>query len=468
MVLSKEKPSIVEWCCQKIIHVRRTERTMSKQSSMNLNERYTYLQVQSQRYQQAGRAEKSRLLDEMMEVTGLSRNHLIELMSHPPRRKPRTKQRGPSYGPETDAVLRIIWEALNYICAERLHPVLLKTAQALARFGDLQLTPALEHDLKTISVATLRRHLPSTTKPVSRWRKSRPRLKACQQGVPARPIPWTTTEPGHLEVDTVLHCGEKAEGEFVVSLVVVDVATGWMQARAVLGRSSLVIADAFYALFQLLPFVVHEIHPDNGSEFFNALVVSTLQQLQAQLLWSRSRPAHPNDNRFIEERNGSVIRAWLGRRRLDTVTQTRYLNTLYTDLLCPYVNLVLPQMRQRERQTLPATETQPVRIVRRHDQPQTPLDRLLTTAQLRPEFQDRLRAQQQALNPLALKRALDQAVTRLFTYPLAAPEQPENIYHTLAYPELFPEACAALDLPYASNPMQVLGADFPYRIARAG
>ncbi|NMC78305.1 MAG: hypothetical protein GYA59_02995, partial [Chloroflexi bacterium] len=219
---------------------------MSKQSSMNLNERYTYLQVQSQRYQQAGRAEKSRLLDEMMEVTGLSRNHLIELMSHPPRRKPRTKQRGPSYGPETDAVLRIIWEALNYICAERLHPVLLKTAQALARFGDLQLTPALEHDLKTISVATLRRHLPSTTKPVSRWRKSRPRLKACQQGVPARPIPWTTTEPGHLEVDTVLHCGEKAEGEFVVSLVVVDVATGWMQARAVLGRSSLVIADAFY------------------------------------------------------------------------------------------------------------------------------------------------------------------------------------------------------------------------------
>lgn len=163
-----------------------------------------------------------------------------------------------------------------------------------------------------------------------------------------------------------------------------------------------------------------------------------------------------------------MIRAWLGRRRLDTVTQTRYLNTLYTDLLCPYVNLVLPQMRQRERQTLPATETQPVRIVRRHDQPQTPLDRLLTTAQLRPEFQDRLRAQQQTLNPLALKRALDQAVTRLFTYPLAAPEQPENIYHTLAYPELFPEACAALDLPYASNPMQVLGADFPYRIARAG
>lgn len=441
---------------------------MSKKSSMNLNERYTYLQVQYQRYQQASKAEKSRLLDEMMEVTGLSRTHLIELMAHPPRRKPRTKQRGHSYGPETDAVLRIIWEAMNYICAERLHPVLLKTAQALARFGVIQLTPAIERDLKTISVSTLRRHLPSTSKPVHLWRKARPRLNAYQQGVHARPIPWTTTEPGHLEVDTVFHCGEKAEGEFVVSLVVVDVATGWMQARAVLGRSSLVIADAFYALFKLLPFVVHEIHPDNGSEFFNALVVSTLHQLHDQLIWSRSRPAHPNDNRFVEERNGSVIRTWLGRRRLDTVTQTRYLNTLYTDFLCPYVNLVLPQMRQIERQALPATETQPVRIVRRHDQPQTPLDRLLATGQLRPELQERLTAQQQALNPLALKRALDQGVARLFTYPPASPEQPENIYQTLAYPELFPEACAALDLPYASDPAQVLGADFPYRITRSG
>lgn len=323
---------------------------------MNLNKRYTYLQAQYQRYQQASKAEKSRLLDEMMEVTGLSRNHLIELMVHPPRRKPRTKQRGQSYGPETDAVLRISGEAMNYIGAERLPPVLLKTAQALARFGVIQLTPAIERDLKAISVATLRRHLPSTSKPVHLWRKARPRLNPYQQGVHARPIPWATTEPSHLEEDTVFHCGEKAEGESVVNPVVVDLATGWMQARAVLDRTP----GAFR----------------HGN----------------------SACAHCTSSRSTSE----------------------------------------------------------------------PVARLLATAQLRPELQARLTAQQQALNPLALKRALDQGMARLFTYPPASPEQPENIYQTLAYPKLFPEACAALDLPCASDPAQVLGPDFPYRIARSG
>lgn len=136
-------------------------------------------------------------------------------------------------------------------------------------------------------------------------------------------------------------------------MTLVDVATGWTQCRAILGRSALVMADALRALLHALPFTVREIHPDNGSEFFNDLVLRTLHECAPDVVLSRSRPAHPNDNRFVEQRNGGFVRAWLGDRRLDTVAQTRYLNALYSDWLCPYFNLIQPCMRQIDKQVLP-------------------------------------------------------------------------------------------------------------------
>ena len=109
----------------------------------------------------------------------------------------------------------------------------------------------------------------------------------------------------------------------------VDVSTGWSELRAVLGRSYRVISHAFDAILQRLPFEVIELHPDNGSEFFNDHLLRFWGERVPGLTWSRSRPYHKNDNRFVEQRNGDLVRGYLGNDRLDTARQTQALNELY-------------------------------------------------------------------------------------------------------------------------------------------
>ncbi len=351
---------------------------MAKSTScMTIDERYAYLQIQYERYCRATKPEKNRLLDEMMAVTGLTRNHLIELLQYPPKRQARQQQRHNSY--------------------------------------------AAAH------------------------------LNMLQRAVPARPIPWHTTEPGHLELDMVLHCDATTAGEYGLTVTLVDVATGWTQCRAIWGRSALVIAAALLALLHALLFTVCEIHPDNGSEFFNDLVLRTLHECASDIVLSRSRPACPNDNRFVEQRNGGFVRAWLGDRRLDTVAQTRYLNPLYSDWLCPYFSLIQPCMRQIDKQVLPPTAIHPLRVRRLHDIPAPPVLRLCVTPALPEAHRTALLEQRDRLNPLHLKRQIEAGMAHLFAYPAAVPGQPENVFETLAHPEHFPAACTALGIPYLEN-----------------
>ena len=87
--------------------------------------------------------------------------------------------------------------------------------------------------------------------------------------VPMTQIAWDIPEPGHFETDLVHHCGREASGEYVHTLQMIDVATGWSERMAGLGRGYLGMQAAFRRGLARLPFAVLELHPDNGSEFFN-------------------------------------------------------------------------------------------------------------------------------------------------------------------------------------------------------
>src|SRR5262245_46226384 len=133
---------------------------MATDEAMTINERRKYLTKMQTRYRQATRQERGRLLTEMEAVTGLHRKSLTRLMAQPClRRIPRRQQRGSVYGPPVRRVVRIVWESLDCICAERLTPQLLVTARHLATFGELTLTPDLETLLAQISEATVNRML---------------------------------------------------------------------------------------------------------------------------------------------------------------------------------------------------------------------------------------------------------------------------------------------------------------------
>jgi len=311
---------------------------MSTEDRMTIDERYKYLCRMRQRYLQANQQERGRLLDEMQAVTDLHHKSLIRLISGSLARKPRRRQRGRTYGPEMESALCIIAESFDYICAERLTPNLPWMAQHLDTHGEHFLSPLLLDDLDKISVSTVRRIL-ARHHPIPCRLPRRPpsRPKGLAQAIPMQRIPYNTTQPGHpsassgcnFEVDLVHHSGPDPSRQYVHSLQMVDVATGWSERRAALGRSWLVVSDAFRHILAHLPFGVHGIHSDNRSEFLNYHLLQFWGEAAENITLSRSRPYQKYDNPFVEQKNSSLIRAYLGHERLDTVAQTCSLNELY-------------------------------------------------------------------------------------------------------------------------------------------
>lgn len=404
---------------------------MSTEEQMTIDERYKYLRMMQKRYRKAGRPERSQLLGEMQIVTQFHRKSLVRLMKGELTRKPRRRQRGRKYGPEVDDALRVIAESLDYICAERLQPTLVWMSQHLAEHDELEVDDALIAQLSRISVSTVGRilrrirqdqpHLP---------RRKRPRqVRGVLADIPTKRIPWDEQQPGHFEVDTVHHCGISSAGNFIHSLQMLDVATGWSERVAVLGRSYLVMRDGFARILARLPFPVREMHPDNGSEFLNELLISFWEEALKGVAISRSRPYQKNDNRFVEQGNGSLVRAYLGYQRLDTVAQTNLLNQVY-DKMWLYYNFFQPVMRLSEKTVLPANGSRP-RVKRRYDQPQTPFERVCARSGFPPEKQQALETLRAATNPRKLREEIYTLLDQLLNLPNARPGKTEDVYQTL-------------------------------------
>ena len=404
---------------------------MSNNENMTINERRKYLRTMKKRYIKANRKTRGRLLDEMEAVIGLDRKTLIRLMNGSLERKPRSRERGSTYGPRVDDALRVIHESYDYICAERLTPNLVQMARHLAAHGELEAAPVLLDQLGRISISTVERRL-------SRIRQDQPRLPRPKpkprskllRGIPMRRLPWTILEPGHLETDLVHHCGASASGEYVCTLQMIDVATGWSERRAVLGRGYLVMEDAFRYILARLPFPLLEIHPDNGSEFFNHHMLRFWGDIVQGVTISRSRPFHKNDNPRVEQKNSTLVRAYLGYDRIDSVVQVLALNALY-DKMWVYYNLFQPVMHLVEKEVI-QEDGQPARVKRHHDQARTPFDRLCQTDAILPEHREQLEALRDAINPRRLRQEIYDAIEHLFALPGAVPGIVENVHLSLA------------------------------------
>jgi hypothetical protein len=243
--------------------------------------------------------------------------------------------------------------------------------------------------------------------------RRRPAPNPLLQGIPMRRIPWDEVQVGHFEVDLVHHCGSSASGQYVHTIQMVDVASGWSECVAVLGRSYLVMQDGFEHITQRLPFTVQELHPDNGSEFFNAHLLRFWGNTFPGLELSRSRPYHKNDNRFIEENNHSLVRAYVGYDRFDTIAQTKLINQLYA-CLWQYHNFFLPVMRLQQKLSSPQSDG---RVKRIYDDARPPFDRLCASGALTPDLQTQLEAQRLSINPIALRRQIENLIEQLHHLP---------------------------------------------------
>jgi len=414
------------------------EGTVTTEEKMTVDERRKYLKRMKPRYDCATRKERGRLLDEMAAVTGMHRKYLTRLLNSSLERQPRKRQRGCTYDKAVQDAIGIIAESFDYLCAERLAPNLGWMAKHLVKHGELFVSHQVHEKLKQISVSTTQRilsRLPQATYRPKRGKSKRKR--GFLDEIPTKRLPWDERRPGYFEVDTVFHCGPTGSGEFICTVQMIDVATGWSERVAVLGRSYLVMEDAYRRILARLPFPILEVHSDNGSEFLNHHLIRFWKELAQGVELSRSRPYHKDDNRFVEQKNRSLVRDYLGYDRLDTVAQAWAANQFY-DQMWVYYNLFQPVMRLEEKIYCHAENGQSAHTKRRHDQARTPFDRLCETDAITPAHKRQLEQLRAQTNPRQLRQALYAQIDHLFSLPGAQAGVPENVYQTLrsvTYPQ---------------------------------
>jgi hypothetical protein len=314
--------------------------------------------------------EKGRLLDEVCRVTGYNRKYAVRRLNGPPpeSRPPRRRLRGPSYGKGVDHALRLVWEAANYPWSVRLKALLPLWLPWLKK--RLSISPRLEKQLLRISARQIDRRLGPYKVQAKRrlYGKTKPGTLLKHQ-IPIKAERWDVDQPGFTEIDLVSHSGDRADGEFIHSLTLTDIHTGWTETYAVLGKSQAFVVEALEQIRKQLPFELRGIDSDNGSEFINHHLHAYCQQLDIK--FTRGRPYKKDDNAHVEQKNWTHVRRLMGYLRYDSPRALAAINNLYRDQLRQLQNLFLPSVKLLTKTRIGS------RLRRRYDPAQTPLDRLL-------------------------------------------------------------------------------------------
>lgn len=366
-------------------------------SRMSFGAKRELLAQVAPRYHQATSAQKSHILDEFVAATGYARKYAIRLLASPPLPPPSTirRPRAPRYGPAVQAALEVAWAASNFIGTKRLVPFLPKLVPLLEQYGHLALSDQVRAQLLSLSPATADRllqrarhaaqpHGISTTKPGSLLKRQ----------IPVRTFAdWSDTSPGFVEIDVVAHCGTRADGAFLSTLVLTDVCTGWVECQGLLYRSQDQVLQAIRRARRLLPFPLVGLDSDNGAEFINQDLLDYC--VQEQITFTRGRAYHKNDQCFVEQKNGAVVRQYVGYDRFEGDMAYQQLVELYRALRL-YINFLQPSMKLRAKQRIGSS-------VRRHyDVAQTPYERLCAATILSSSERDRCDAIFAALDPVQL------------------------------------------------------------------
>lgn len=294
------------------------------------------------------------------------------------------------------AALRDVWEAGDRGCGELIHPMIGQYVASLKKNDRWKHGDEATGKLHAISERTVKRI-------VAKWKSedgvrkkglSGTSPSALKNIIPIRKGPWTNTKPGDGQLDTVAHCGDSLAGSFMWSLNYTDVATYWTVIRAQWNKGQEATKENVIALRALLPFPLSGLHPDSGGEFINWLLKDWCDAEGIAL--SRSEPYKKNDNMCVEERNGHVIRRYLGWERLDDITLLPLVNE-FCDTVTLYVNhwKAVRRMASKERVGAKYKRTYEKRAM-------TPYDRVMTREDVSADAKEKLRKEHNTLNPLLL------------------------------------------------------------------
>ena len=371
-----------------------------------------YLKSIVRRYRKAAKKDKSKILEEFCQVCGYHRKYAIAklgALKHP-RRRPLKQKRGPKPiydNPEILQALKTIWIATNLICSKRLKAAIPDWISFYqVEYGYLPLD--LTKKILRISPATIDRIF----RPIKHLFRGKGRCATkpgllLKHHIPIKTNQWDESKPGFLEADTVHHCGSSLTGVYAVSLDMVDIATQWSEQRATYGIGHRDIFEQIKDIENSLPFPLLGLDSDNGGEFLNKNIYRYLTQRKAPAQFTRSRPYYKNDNAHVEGKNYTHIRQWLGYRRFENPKIVDLLNDLYKNEWRLYHNFFIPSVKLQDKERIGS------HIVKRHDSPKTPLQRMLDSTFIPTQTKQHLKEQYKTLNPFKLKKTIDEKIVKI-------------------------------------------------------
>lgn len=380
------------------------------------------------RYRDSSRDQKRSMIDEFVASTGYSRKYAIRLLSSKtiPVVSKIYRPRLPYYVSEDQDIIKLAWSAANFIASKRLAPFLKELIPALERHGYITINDETRNKITSISAATIDRILEpqrkkhngrgiSTTKPGALLKKQ----------IPIRTFAdWTENKPGFFEADLVAHCGGDASGAFLYSLVLTDVATGWVECLPLLSKHQGGVIQAFGHALQLIPFPILGLDTDCGGEFINKEMISFCEQYQ--ITFTRGRAYKKNDQCFVEQKNGVVVRQIVGYDRFEGMQAYKQLNELYRATRL-YINFFQPSMKLRIKHREGAKQQ------RTYDPAKTPFHRLLTEDVLPAKKQRYLQEVFESIDPIRLLQQIKVIQDALWKHAVIGITDPQNVDHPVTF-----------------------------------
>ena len=410
---------------------------------MTPQEKRCIIEFLGARYRRSKKRGKGEILSELSERFGISRRQARRLLGErkPGRpRKPAGRGRPLKYGDgEFISALITVWRTTRYMCGRHLKAAIPDWVSPIEE--DRGAFPeAVRQKLFEISAPTIDRIL--------RPHKAQKGISFTRSGgfrdqIEIQESIWNIEEPGHFETDTVAHCGGSMLGDFINSLVMVDIAMTWTEARAVFGRASKPVVYAIEDIESSLPFPILGYDADNGGEVLNQHILryfrnERIERNRSPVKITRSREYKKNDNAHVEQRNNSVARRWLGYERMDFVEIVPLVNFYYSQIVCPLMNHFFPSFKLKDKIRIKS------RTRRIYDDPVTPYARVMASPHVSDERKLLLKAQHEALNPVTLvkqeqvfRKRIDEALKRL--------RRAQNASSLLTVPALLPSPFAKLN-----------------------
>jgi IS30 family transposase len=387
---------------------------------LTVKERKKAAAIIAVRYRKARKKEKGLILDEFTNLTGYGRRYAsFVLRTHGKRtwinpqtvfvsdvRKRGMRKKERIYDDAVVALLKKAWEMMDFVCGKRLAPILKELIPRLMRFGEIRLTQEEKDKLMKISPATIYRILASERKKYKiKGRANTKPGTLLKSQIPIRTFSqWNDTKPGFVEIDLVGHDGGDGSGDFLQTLDVTDVATGWTETQAVKNKAQQWVFEALKDIRGRLPFPLLGIDSDNGSEFINHHLYKYCQE--EKITFTRTRSYRKNDNCFVEQKNYSIVRRAVGYGRHHTPEEQAVLNDLYKELRL-FTNFFQPSMKLLKK------IREGSKVLKKYDKPLTPYRRILASPDVCEPDKAKLKALYRNLNPAALKRRITKYQQRL-------------------------------------------------------